>query len=253
MKHTRQTGSRMINKSEKKSHFSFYTVSTVLAVAAVFALTFSINSDSKASSNTKLAQTETAVKTLVATSDVAKDEMQQPQAPKLVADYDVDLAKRAAALYRPALEAQGLNNTRELGNPWRSVASSVDQGFAIDSAVEVKEGIEIDSAMVLGAAVGDRVDLSLPGDHSYAVIVEKTQRLANGDTHWQGHLESFADQYPVSFTAGKGSVFATITTPNGSYTLEAVNGNGWVYLNPEISKLSRAGSADFLMPSHTDV
>jgi hypothetical protein len=37
-----------------------------------------------------------------------------------------------------------------------------------------------------------------------------------------------------------------VTTPEGSYTMESIDGSGWLYKNPAEIELSIAGAPDFL-------
>lgn len=132
-------------------------------------------------------------------------------------------------------------------NSWSIESSSeVNPSFDINEKVSEKEAITFDTRSVTESQVGDRVTFSLPGDQQYAVVVEKTQTHRNGDSSWQGHLEGYGNRYPATFTAGDKSGFATVTTPNGSYSLESVNGSGWVYKNPEEAELTQPGVEDYL-------
>ena len=47
-------------------------------------------------------------------------------------------------------------------------------------------------------------------------------------------------------TYGADAVFASITTPQGSYSLESVNGSGWIYKNPAEVELTQPGKNDYL-------
>jgi hypothetical protein len=94
--------------------------------------------------------------------------------------------------------------------------------------------------------VGDRLALVLPGGGEVIVNVESSYANPNGDYTWRGHLNGLGDQYPVVMTYGSTSVFATITSPEGSYTMESVNGHGWIYKNPSEYELTQPGQDDYL-------
>ena len=47
-------------------------------------------------------------------------------------------------------------------------------------------------------------------------------------------------------TYGERSIFATITTPDGSYTMESLDGLGWLYKNPAEVELFNTDSKDFV-------
>jgi hypothetical protein len=76
--------------------------------------------------------------------------------------------------------------------------------------------------------------------------VQSTTTNPNGDYTWSGHLQGHGTDYPVVMTYGEHSIFATITTPEGSYTMESIDGLGWLYKNPAEVELSNPGAKDFL-------
>lgn len=95
-------------------------------------------------------------------------------------------------------------------------------------------------------AVGERILLPMLNGKSVVATVESSTKNPNGDYSWSGHLEGYGNDYPVVMTYGEHSIFATITTPEGSYTMESVNGLGWLYKNPAEIELSNPGAKDFL-------
>lgn len=94
--------------------------------------------------------------------------------------------------------------------------------------------------------VGEVISLPLLHGKSFVAVVESANNLANGDYSWSGHVQGYGTDYPVIMTYGEHSVFATITTPDGSYTMESINGLGWLYKNPAEVELSHPGAKDFL-------
>lgn len=95
-------------------------------------------------------------------------------------------------------------------------------------------------------AVGEQVLLPMLHGKNVVAIVESSVNLANGDYSWSGHLHGHGTDYPVVMTYGERSVFATITTPDGSYSMESTDGVGWLYKNPAEIELSNPGAKDFL-------
>lgn len=95
-------------------------------------------------------------------------------------------------------------------------------------------------------SVGEQVSLPMLHGKMLVAKVESATTLFNGDYTWSGHLEGFGTDYPVVMTYGESSVFATITTPEGSYTMESTDGLGWLYKNPAEAELSHPGANDFL-------
>lgn len=80
---------------------------------------------------------------------------------------------------------------------------------------------------------GDKVKMRLPNNQEIEVVVTKEKSSKNGSHGWSGHLTEHGDNYPVTVTQGKGHLFATISTPNGTYSLESINGIGTLYKNPD--------------------
>lgn len=95
-------------------------------------------------------------------------------------------------------------------------------------------------------AVGEQIQLPMLNGKSLVANVQSTTTNPNGDYTWSGHLQGYGDDYPVIMTYGEHSIFATITTPEGSYTMESIDGLGWLYKNPAEIELSNPGAKDFL-------
>ena len=87
---------------------------------------------------------------------------------------------------------------------------------------------------------------------AYADVTRYIQSLENpnGDYSWRGYLDGYGTDYPVVMTYGANSVFATVTTPKGSYTLVSVSGSGWIYKNPSEFELSQPGVEDHMEIPH---
>ncbi len=94
--------------------------------------------------------------------------------------------------------------------------------------------------------MGQQIQLPMLNGQSVVANVESTTKNPNGDYSWSGHLEGYGTDYPVVMTYGEHSIFATITTPEGSYTMESTDGLGWLYKNPAEVELSNPGAKDFL-------
>ncbi len=93
---------------------------------------------------------------------------------------------------------------------------------------------------------GEAIQLPMLDGQTVVANVESSTTHPNGDYTWSGHLQGYGTDYPVVMTYGERSVFATVTTPEGSYTMESIDGSGWLYKNPAEIELSIAGAPDFL-------
>jgi hypothetical protein len=132
---------------------------------------------------------------------------------------------------------------------WRiGGATDASPSISLPARATEYEPVRVDMEHPSYPGPGTKVIVAVPGNESFQVNVEQSAINPNGDYTWRGHVEGYGDDYPVIMTYGHNSVFATITTPKGSYTLETLNGSGWVYKNPSEFELSEHGKNDYLEP-----
>jgi hypothetical protein len=168
-----------------------------------------------------------------------------------------ELARAQQVLNRPAVESapevEAVGNGESLPAPdaWRIAdASSGNPTMPLPGGVVVYEPVSVDMENPAYPEAGQQTSVTLPGGEQFRVNVKSNTVNPNGDYSWRGHLDGHGDEYPVVMTYGGNSVFATVTTPKGSYTLESVNGSGWIYKNPSEFELSHPGANDFLEIPH---
>ncbi|MET0355973.1 MAG: hypothetical protein ABW044_04290 [Cellvibrio sp.] len=106
--------------------------------------------------------------------------------------------------------------------------------------------VELEQHPASFPAVGQQIVLPMLNGQKIIANVKSVMTNPNGDYTWSGHLEGHGTDYPIVMTYGENSIFATITTPEGSYTMESLDGLGWLYKNPAEIELSVAGAKDFL-------
>lgn len=114
--------------------------------------------------------------------------------------------------------------------------------------VAAAEPVRLDMETLSNAGPGDRIQFRLPDQPEVTVVVTDSRVLPNGDVQWQGYMADSGDAYPAQFTLGSRVGFASITTPEGSYSLEAVDGSGWIARNPEMADLGSENTPDHLHP-----
>jgi hypothetical protein len=115
---------------------------------------------------------------------------------------------------------------------WTSVSDGSEvPPLELNPQITHAEVIRLPEADLLEKNPGDRLSIPLLEGRSLAVTVEEASRLPNGDYSWRGYVEGEEDDFPVIFTVGKNSAFATITSWEGSYTMESVGGVGYLYRN----------------------
>lgn len=177
----------------------------------------------------------------------------------VLAKANSELAHAERSLQSPAaksisdqLEAARANeSTRVVPDAWSMAdANSATPSMPLPGAVSIYEPVAVDMETIAYPRSGQQTSVTLPGGERLQVNVETGVTNPNGDYTWRGHLDGHGDEYPVVMTYGGNSVFATVTTPNGSYTLESVNGSGWIYKNPSEFELSNPGANDFLEIPH---
>lgn len=110
--------------------------------------------------------------------------------------------------------------------------------------------VQLDQNLSQLPRVGQQIQLPMLDGSAVVANVESTNTNPNGDYTWSGHLQGHGTDYPVVMTYGEHSIFATITTPQGSYTMESIDGLGWLYKNPAEIELSNPGAKDFLEVPH---
>lgn len=106
--------------------------------------------------------------------------------------------------------------------------------------------VELEQHPASYPAVGEQIELPMLNGQKVVANIESVTKFPNGDYSWSGHLVGHGTDFPIVMTYGEHSIFATITTPEGSYSMESLDGLGWLYKNPAEVELSNPGYKDFL-------
>ena len=162
---------------------------------------------------------------------------------KLPADLDREIADIEQELARDSLDVPV--------TPWTISAVIPENAIPLEEKIQSREPVTLDPGQAAEVAVGDVIQLPLPGTSQYQAVVDRVSVGDNGETNWTGYLQGYDTDYPVVFTLGAQSGFATITTPEGQYAMEAVDGSGWVYKTPELIDLVDPDQPDFLITDGT--
>jgi hypothetical protein len=156
---------------------------------------------------------------------------------------------------QPSADAPGLSTMDTTDQPDPALPRPVWQishdnlpSLPLPEGIVDYEPVAVDMESPAFPQPGQQVSLGLPGNEVVNATVKTANENPNGDYSWRGYLDGYGTDYPVVMTYGANSVFATITTPKGSYTLESLNGSGWVYKNPAEFELSEPGKNDYLEP-----
>ncbi|MEN0038108.1 MAG: hypothetical protein AAGC78_13620 [Cellvibrio sp.] len=172
----------------------------------------------------------------------------------VVAKANQELARAQKALKSPASnqpEIEASASDSPVSAAWGIGDTSTTPSMSVPAGVSVYEPVSVDMENPDYPEPGEQISVAIPGGEKLTVNVKSSTTNPNGDYTWRGHLDGYGgDEYPVVMTYGGNSVFATVTTPKGSYTLESVNGSGWIYKNPSEFELSNPESNDFLEIPH---
>ncbi|MCG8535305.1 MAG: hypothetical protein MI808_09435 [Pseudomonadales bacterium] len=119
-------------------------------------------------------------------------------------------------------------------------------GFMLRDEIREYDVVTLNEEQLTLPSEGDQMRVPLLNGEQVIVDVKKSKVTRNGDYTWTGHVQGYGTDYPVVMTYGKNSSFAMITTPKGSYSMESVDGVGWLYKNPAEHELTLPGHEDFL-------
>ncbi|MBL1260427.1 MAG: hypothetical protein COB33_007850 [Thiotrichaceae bacterium] len=90
--------------------------------------------------------------------------------------------------------------------------------------------------------------VNLPFDINRTMLVEKVERRKNGSTKLSLSFPGESDVYRGFITIGAKATYGRIVTPEGSFELEAVNGNGWIIDTRDIDDKMPENGIDYVVP-----
>lgn len=135
----------------------------------------------------------------------------------------------------------------EISSAWIE-GNGTGDALSLDKRITEKKSIQVDSEELENKQAGDKLSFDLPGGYQVEATINQVTHSQTGATVLSGHLNGHGDRYPVVVTSGTNSSFATITTPQGSYSMETVNGKGTVYKNIPVEQLNGPGGVDSINP-----
>lgn len=167
--------------------------------------------------------------TLVATSDEKIAEVKKAMATELAAT-----TKTTESATKPLWQTAG----NKSGTP----------NIPLSDKITAYQIIEVETNPATYPLIGQQISLPLLNGNKVSAKIETIQVHTNGDYSVRGHIDGYGNDYPITMTYGEQHVFATITTPEGSYSMESLNGLGWLYKNPAEPELTMPGNNDFVEP-----
>lgn len=171
--------------------------------------------------------------------------LQQPVA--VLAQASVVAAKKSSApqTSQDEIPSEALQTSWQMGD-----VKSETPNIRLSEKISEYAIVQLDQNAAEHPSVGQQIQLPMLNGASVIANVEAANTNPNGDYTWSGHLQGYGTDYPVVMTYGEHSIFATITTPQGSYTMESIDGLGWLYKNPAEIELSNPGAKDFMEVPH---
>jgi len=112
----------------------------------------------------------------------------------------------------------------------------VKKSFPSKEGVSPLIAVEIPKGSVSKLNIGDKILLPYMGAGEYEATITEKITHKNGSVSVTGNLDDLGNQYSVVLTEGKNMSFGTVTTPNGSFEIEAKNGQGYVYSTDTIDQ-----------------
>lgn len=165
----------------------------------------------------------------------------------LVANADKAIAAADSAFAAAEEAKETIVSSPKKDELWAAAgAETPAPSIPLSEKITAYEAIQVNPRPDAYPTTGDQVVLPMLGGQKITVNVESMTTHPNGDYSWSGHIQGYGDDYPVSMTYGERATFATITTPQGAYSMESVNGSGWLYKNPAMVELSAPGTKDFI-------
>ncbi len=210
---------------------------TLLAISSV--ATYFVVAGGSESSNTKVAPlaVETPQQNV---AEIPKDmEFYDKQDKELMSlpKYNLDISEIDEALELNEIASVDINMPHEHKDIFlESSINIVSQEFPQKDGIEPLSAIEIKKDSISKVKIGDTITLPFVDDAKYRAKISDKIIHKDGSTSITGNLINSNKKYSVVLTQGKNSSFGSLTTPEGTYEIEVLNGKGYVYSVNDIDK-----------------
>ena len=128
-------------------------------------------------------------------------------------------------------------------------SDSIPEGVSIrDEVKSHAQPVELNSKLLEDLSVGSRIQLDLPevGTIDAEVIIEK-QNKSNSKTYI-ALIDNQSPEHKVILTVGESYTFATIYSKDGSFSMQANNGSGYVINQIHEQRLVDPSKPDYVKP-----
>ncbi len=144
------------------------------------------------------------------------------------------------------VQPQGVASKASQLSLWK--LSQDDRRVQLDESIELNPHllVDVDTNLALKLDKGKILEFELPGDKNIQVEITEERLESNGDYTMIGKvLNEGGNDYPVVLTQSDKGTYGSIATGTDTYTLTTVEGQGVIYLNPD---LPDSDDDDFLVP-----
>jgi len=210
---------------------------TLLAISSV--ATYFVVAGGSESSNTKVAPlvVETPQQNV---AEIPKDmEFYDKKDKELMSlpKYNLDISEIDEALELNEIASVDIDMPHEHKDIFlESSINIVSQEFPQKDGIEPLSAIEIKKDSISKVKIGDTITLPFVDDAKYRAKISDKIIHKDGSTSITGNLINSNKKYSVVLTQGKNSSFGSLTTPEGTYEIEVLNGKGYVYSVNDIDK-----------------
>jgi hypothetical protein len=193
----------------------------------------------------------------------------QPDVEKIDVDTFFEVPKleeeNLSKLMLPVQEE--FNNAITLDEPKKLLEEEIEEFVEIYQEVDKEEllqklatkklvapvaGIQFQKSAIANLFMGDKIKLPNVGQVAYSAEITKRVEHKNGSVSVTGNLIGDNNaKYSVILTEGKTNSYASITTPEGAFEIETINGVGYIYSVKDIEeKYIDPTKEDVLIPNH---
>jgi len=181
-------------------------------------------------------KTEDSTATSNNKSDVSDSAIASPQAPQTPeADHSTDQNTNSQL---PQEDELWLSDTNDRPIPARYQRNGL-----------LPEPLKINQKQVKKLKFGDEVSLSIPQTgQAYDMKVKRVTKHQNGTRTLTAEITNTPVPYSVVVTGGAVTTFATINTPEGTYSLDASGDDAWLVAQLDLDQLIDPNLPDYQIP-----
>ncbi len=138
--------------------------------------------------------------------------------------------------------------TATTASPWHINNSYINERYQFAPQVHEKMPVNINAHQVNALEVGSQMEIILPDYSRHTAVISDITYNGSSKT-MTGHLAN-SKTSEIIITAGRNSVYATVATPTGSYSMQSSDGEGVLYKVPPRSSIETL-ETDALIPDNS--